>query len=94
MIQITDTDTGAFVVIGTIAGTDNIDTDSNFTEAVIVVKGGALYTLDQANTLTDISGNPNIVPCVSVAQINGRFVYIPADGSAAFFSDVGDAGIS
>ncbi len=44
------------------------------------------------NTLTDITNNTNIVPSRDVAHIDGRFVYIPFDGSPAFFSDVGAAG--
>lgn len=92
LIQINDTATGAFTVIGTIAGNAVIDTAIGFNEAVILVKGGTIYTLDDANTLTLISNNDNFVPCVAVAHIDGRFVYIPSSGDPAFFSDVGDAG--
>lgn len=45
-----------------------------------------------AELLVDISNNANFVPSVDVAHIDGRFVYIPADGDPAFFSDVGAAG--
>lgn len=92
LIKITNTETGSFTVIGTIAGSEVIDTAVGFNDAVIVVKGGTIYTLNAADTLTVISTNPNFKPTVAVAHINGRFVYIPADGSPAFFSDVGDAG--
>lgn len=92
LIKITDTTTGAFSVIGTIAGPQVIETAVGFNEAVIVVKGGAIYTLDKTDTLVVISGNANFVPCVDVVHIDNRFVYIPEDGSPAFFSDVGDAG--
>lgn len=94
LIKITDVETGAFSVIGFIGGTERIETDVGFNEAVIVVKesSGPIYTLDPADVLTDISGNANFAPCTDVAVINGRFVYIPFDGSPAFFSDVGDAG--
>jgi len=94
LIKITNVDTGAFTVIGTIAGPEKIETDIGFNDAVIVVKGvaGAIYTLDTSDTLTDISGNANFVPCTDLAFINGRFVYIPFDGDPAFFSDVGAAG--
>ena len=165
LLKITNTTTGATEVIGTIAGVANIETDIGFNDAVIVVKGGNIYTLSNStiqiaisavsaglagvarfthagttpavgNTVTmsgfvvntaynatgivtaststtfdvatipfgttetgqftlvlaDISGNANFVPCVDVAHINGRFVYIPADGDPAFFSDVGAAG--
>lgn len=94
LIKITNTTTGAFSTIGTIAGTEPIETDFGFNDTVIVVKGvaGKIYTLDDADTLTDISGNANFVPCTDVAFINGRMVYIPFDGDPAFFSDVGASG--
>lgn len=94
LIKITNTTTGAFIVIGTIAGTEVIETAMGFNDTVIVVKGvaGAIYTLDTSDTLTDISGNANFAPCTDVAHIDGRFVYIPFDGDPAFFSDVGAAG--
>jgi len=90
--KITNLDTGASTNIGTIAGAEAISTAVGFNDAVIVVKGGAIYTLSKLDVLTDISGNPNIVPSVAVAHIDGRFVYIPFDGDPAFFSDIGAAG--
>ncbi len=92
LIKITDVTTGAFTTIGTIAGTEGIKTANGFNTATIIVQGGALYTLDKSDVLVDISGNANIVPCNSLTHINGRFVYIPSDGTPAFFSDVGAAG--
>lgn len=94
LIKITNTTTGAFSVIGPIAGNTVVETDVGFNTAVIVVKSatGKIYTLDKLDDLVDISGNANFVPCTDVAFINGRFVYIPFDGDPAFFSDVGDAG--
>lgn len=92
LIKITNVDTGAFSTIGTIEGSAMIETDIGFNHAVIVVKGGKLYTLSTTDTLTDISGNSNIVPSDDVTHINGRFVYIPSDGSPAYFSDIGAAG--
>ncbi len=92
LIKITDPDTGAFTVIGDIEGTANIQTAIGFNEAVIVSPGQFIYTLDDADVIVDISNNANFVPCIDVAHINGRFVYIPFDGDPAFFSDVGAAG--
>jgi hypothetical protein len=92
LIKYTNVLTGAYNVIGTITGTTSIRTANGFNTAVIISRGGALYTLDKSDTLTDISGNANFVPCNSVTHINGRFVYIPTSGSVAFFSDVGAAG--
>lgn len=94
LIKITNVLTGAFSTIGVIEGSDDIEWDVGFNDAVIVVKGvaGKIYTLSTTDTLTDISGNANFVPCIDVAHINGRFVYIPFDGDPAFFSDIGAAG--
>lgn len=92
LIRIINTETGEFSVIGTIAGSDLIAPAVGFNTAVIVVKGGAIYTLDKTDTIVLISGNANFLPSVAVAHINGRFVYIPSDGDPPFFSDVGDAG--
>jgi hypothetical protein len=92
LIKITNTTTGAFSVIGAISGSDVIKTAVGFNTAVIMVKGGSMYTLDKSDTLVDISGNSNIVPSVDVAHIDGRFIYIPANGDPAYFSDVGAAG--
>jgi len=95
LIKITDKETGAFSVIDTIAGPQVIETAVGFNEAVIVVKGGAIYTLDKSDNLVDISGNPVITdegPFVDVVHIDDRFIYIPSDGDPAIFSDVGDAG--
>jgi len=92
LIKITNVVTGAFSVIGTIAGSSVIETAIGFNEAVIVVRSGNIYTLDKTDTLVLISGNANFVPSVDVTHIDGRFVYIPASGDPAFFSDIGAAG--
>lgn len=82
---------GTHTVIDTIAGTTSIDFAIGFNDAVIVVKGGNGYTLDKSDVVTQIT-DPDYLPSDSVTHINGRFVYIPTDGSPAFFSDVGFAG--
>ena len=93
LIKISNTETGAYSTNGTgILGSANIVTAIGFNHAVILVPGGAIYSLSKTDVLTRIDGNSNFVPCNSVAHINGRFVYIPSDGDPAFFSDVGAAG--
>lgn len=92
LIKITNTETGAFSTIGTIAGSANIQTAIGFNTAVILVPGGNIYTLDKVDALVLISGNANFVASVDVAHIDGRFIYIPSSGDPAFFSDVGAAG--
>ncbi len=91
LIRIDNLTTGAYTVINTVAGTADIDTAIGFNHAVIVVKGGNGYTLDSTDTLTQIV-DVDYVASDSVAHINGYFVYIPSDGSPAFYSDVGAAG--
>ena len=93
LIKITNTDTGAFTTNPSpIQGSANIRTAIGFNTAVIVVEGANIYTLDKNDVVVEITGNTNFVPCVDVAHINGRFVYIPASGDPAFFSDIGAAG--
>ena len=92
LLKITNVLTGATTVIGTIAGSQVVTTAIGFNTATILVNGGAIYTLDKSDALAQISGNANFVPCQAIAHIDGRFVYIPSDGSPAFFSDVGSAG--
>jgi len=89
--KVTDVDTGTFSTIGTIAGSAPIKTAIGFNTAVILVPGGDIYTLDKLDELVLIT-DVDFEPSVDVAHINGRFVYIPSDGSPAFFSDVGAAG--
>ena len=92
LIKITNVLTGAFTVVGTVAGNATVSTASGFTEAVIVVRGGNIYTLDTSDVIVDITSNANFQTCVEVAFIDGRFIYVPADGSPVFFSDVNSAG--
>jgi len=89
LIKITDVETGAFSVIDTISGTEDIDFAIGFNHAVIISKGGNGYTLDSSDTLTQIV-DVNFLSSVSVTHMNGRFIYVPADGSPAFFSDIGN----
>ena len=83
---------GATTDIGTISGSANIVTAVGFNTAVILVPGGDIYTLDNFDVVTLVSGGANFVPSDSVTHIDGRFIYIPTDGDPAFFSDVGAAG--
>lgn len=82
---------GTHTVIGTIAGTTSISVAVGFNDAVIVVKGGNGYLLNKSDVITQIT-SVNYLPSSSVTHMNGRFIYIPTDGSPAFFSDVGFGG--
>lgn len=79
-----------FSNLGTIAGTEDVLIIGEQTELLILVKGGNSYTFSTGDVLTQIT-NPNFSSSVSAAFIDGITVYIPADGSPAFYSDVDDA---
>lgn len=96
LYRIDDVTTGARTLIGPVGGNTEVITSIGFVEAVLVVVGGPIYTLDKNDNLSaDIVGTSaggfTIVSCRSVCFIDGRFVYIPFNGDPAFFSDVGDA---
>lgn len=82
---------GTHTVIGTIAGTTSISVAVGFNDAVIVVKGGNGYLLNKSDVITQIT-SVNYLPSSSVTHMNGRFIYIPTDGTPAFFSEVGAGG--
>lgn len=90
LIKITNVVTGAYSVIGTIAGAADIDVAIGFNTACIIVKGGNGYTLDKSDVLTQMV-SAQFVASDSITHINGRFIFIPSDGDPAFFSDVGAA---
>jgi hypothetical protein len=55
LIQITNLLTGAYTVIGEVTGTADIRTANGFNDAVIVVKGSAIYALSKSTTLIAVS---------------------------------------
>lgn len=90
LVKITNRVTGAFTVIGTIEGPEEIDTAIGVNTAVIIAKGrDATYTLDKSDNLVNVSGNDNFVAFSSVTHLRGRFIYVTADGLVFKFSDVG-----
>jgi len=92
--KVTDLLAGTTSLIGTIAGSADVQVAIGFVDAVIVVKSapGRIYSLSKADALVDIRGNSNFVSCIGVAHVDSRFIYIPFNGDPAFFSDVGLAG--
>lgn len=88
--KITDVETGAFTNIGAIAGDDLIFSAKGENTIGFIARGSASYTLDKFDVLVDTSTNPNFVPFVSIASINGRAVYVPETGEKVVYSDVGD----
>ena len=89
LVKVTNLTTGAYTEVGTIEGVGDIDHAIGFNHAVIIDKGGKGYTLTPLDVLTEIT-DPDFTECVSVTHIDGRFVYIPANGDPAIFSDVGN----
>lgn len=90
--KITDRETGTSSLVGTIAGSEEIDSAAGDNQIAIIVKGGKSYTLDKSDNLVDTSGNANFAPFSSVTHIKSRFVYVLNDGTVFKFSDVGAAG--
>ncbi len=69
LIKITDTATGAFSVIGTITGSEVVETAIGFNTAVIVVKGatGAIYSVGKQDLLTSIT---SVASAAGIANFN------------------------
>ena len=90
LLKVTNIETGAFSVVDTIEGNGPIDVAIGFNHAVIISREnlGKGYTLTTGDVVTEIT-DPDFAASNSVSHVNGRFVYIPYDGSPAFFSDVG-----
>lgn len=76
--------------IGDVEGDEQCVLAVGFTHLVIVVKGGRGYSFD-GTTFLEIT-DPDFVSSIDVAYLNGRYVYIPFDGSPAFFSEAFDPG--
>jgi len=78
--------------VGTILGADLVRFAAGFTQMAIVTGvAGGNYTLTTAGVLTAIA-DPDLPACIDVTEIDGRFVFVPADGGPLIYSDVGDAG--
>lgn len=79
---------GMTTPVGFIAASDPVAFAASFTELVIVVKdaAGKGYVCD-GTTVTEIV-DPSFLPSIDVAYMDGRFIYIPFDGSPAFYSAV------
>lgn len=77
--------------LGTIPGTEPVIFSGGQVQLVIMVVGGQAFTYDASNGLEQIV-NANFLPSVSVDFIDGRHVFVPADGSPAIYSEVDDAG--
>ncbi len=82
---------GTTTNLGTIAGTADVVFSQGHVNLVIVVKGGNGYRYNDAEGLIQIT-DEDYLPSVSVDFIDGRHVFIPADGSPAFFSDIDQPG--
>jgi hypothetical protein len=70
-----------------IDGTTECVFAAGFTHLVFVVRGGPGFAWDGTTFAPILS---NYIPAIDVDYINGRYVFIPADGSPAFFSDAFD----
>lgn len=93
MLYPVDEDGNLGTAIGGIEGIGRIGVSKGFNDAVIIdiAAAGKGYTLTTGEVLQEIT-SPNFKSSRSVAHIDGRHVFIPFDGSPAFYSNVGDGG--
>lgn len=77
--------------LGTIPGSEDVVFSLGQVNLVIVVKGGNGYRYNASEGLVQIR-DPDYLPSVSADFMDGRHVFIPADGSPAFYSDIDRAG--
>ena len=82
---------GTLTDLGSISGTADCVFSLGQVNLVIIVKGGAGYTYNAASGLTEIT-DTDFVASDSVDFMNGRHVFIPSDGSPAFYSEVDQGG--
>lgn len=79
--------TGAITNLGTISGTADCVFSLGQVNIVIIVKGGDGYYYNETNGLQQIT-DTDFLPSASVDFIDGRHVFIPADGSPAFYTEI------
>ena len=84
-------DTETLTTLGNIEGTADCVFSLGQVSLVIIVKGGTGYTYNETDGLQEIT-DVDFQPSDSVDFINGRHVFVPSDGSPAFYSEVDDAG--
>jgi hypothetical protein len=84
-------DTGELKELGSIAGDADCEFSQGQVNLVIIVKGGAGYRYNTTEGLVQIT-DPDFLPSNSADFIDGRHVFIPSDGSPAFYSEVDNAG--
>ena len=78
---------GTVDALGDIPGSAQCAIAVGAQKMVVVVKGAGGYVYDIDAGLSQIT-SPNYQPSIDVAHIDGRFVFVPADGGPLFFSDV------
>jgi len=71
--------------IGTIDNQNDCELVASFSFLVILTKGDKAYAYNQSSGLAEIT-DPLYKPSVSVQQDEGRFIFVPADGSPFFWS--------
>ena len=82
---------GVTTNLGTVEGTAPVVFSQGQVNLVMVVQGGKGYRYNSAEGLVEITDS-DYLPSVSVDFMDGRHVFIPADGSPAFYSDIDAAG--
>lgn len=82
--------TGTRFPQGTIEGTADCVFAVGFNFLVVIVKGGKGYSVAAGSGAQAVEITNNYLPSDSVDYINGRFVFVPTDGSPVFYSEIDD----
>ena len=82
---------GTVTSLGVISGSADVVFSQGQANLVIIVKGGDGYYYSSSAGLQQIA-DPDYLPSVDVDFIDGRHVFIPADGSPAIYSEIDQAG--
>lgn len=77
--------------IGKVEGSGDVVFSLGQVNLVIIVKGGNGYIYNPTDGLSQIT-DPDFIASDSVDFIDGRHVYIPSDGSPAFYSEIDQPG--
>ena len=87
---------GAFVSIS--LGVESMDGDLNYNVSyavgftgIAICTGETNFFLDTSNDTIAKIADPDLPAAISVSYIDGRFVYVAADGSSVYYSEVNDA---
>lgn len=75
--------------LGTIEGGGECELEASFTQLAIMAVNGKAYIYDKVSNLREVTDS-NYVASISLAQDQGRFVFVPANGDPFFWTELLD----